>query len=464
MSFHHLKFILLISFICVSLKHKAQSPPADISISLQGILDNAIPVGITNSGVVMSVLAPGQWSWSGSSGSAISGMDPLYPETMTTPQTKFRVGSITKTFVASCIMLLEEQGMLTIEDPISYYLSPSLVNDTIMSSGIIKIRHLLNHTSGIANSADNLSCQGDVLNAPLTPYSFEDAVFCGASQGEMFPPEFTWGYSNTNYTLLAMIIEQVSGVSYSNFLTQNIIEPLELIHTEIPENSILDGDYMGCYWNIGDWIDLSIIHPSIYRGWADIVSNSSDLNRFYSNLLDGNVVSNNSLLKMKTIDPASFDYGLGIDFYELGGDAYFGHSGEVANSSSMFYSDLSSGLTPNGYYISFNFNVQGVDMSNLIDVPVYNLLNQNSSNTTDIKGDIPGLIVYPNPANAFVNIDCAIINAKYTLCNTLGIVLCEGQIMDRYLTLNTLTYASGVYFLTINAGGYSEVINLTIEK
>ena len=175
--------ISLIAFVLFSNKSISQTPSTYISSSLQNIVDNCLPLGIQNSGVVMGVHVPGEWSWYGSSGKAISGMHPLYPETNTTSSTKFRVGSITKTMVATCILKLEESGLLNIEDPISNYLRTSLVNDTILSSGIVKIRHLLNHTSGIANSADNLTCQNDVLNNPLNPYSYEDAIYCGASQG-----------------------------------------------------------------------------------------------------------------------------------------------------------------------------------------------------------------------------------------------------------------------------------------
>ena len=212
------------------------------------------------------------------------------PATVAQPNSKFRVGSITKTMIATCILKLEENGLLNIEDPIDNYLRSTLVNDTIASSGTLKIRHLLNHTSGISNSADNPTCQSTVLNNPLTTWTLEEAIYCGASQGEVFPPEFAWGYSNTNYSILAMIIEEITGNSYENYLLQNIINPLNLQNTEIPSSAQINGSHMGCYWDIGSWIDLTIIHPSTYTGWADVVSTTEDLNIFYSNLLDGNLI------------------------------------------------------------------------------------------------------------------------------------------------------------------------------
>jgi len=452
--------ILISCFILIlaSIKVTAQNVPVNIANSLQEILDNALPVGLQQSGVVMSVTIPGQWTWSGASGFAISGMNPLYPETMATPASKFRVGSITKTFVAACILKLEEAGLLSIEDPIDNYLRPTLVNDTIMSSGTVKIRHLLNHTSGIANSADNQNCQTDVLNNPLTEYTYEDAIYCGTSQGEIFPPEFAWAYSNTNYSILAMIIEEVSGMSYPEYVSEQIFTPLNLQNTEIPLNAEISGEYMGCYWNIGSWIDLSVIHPSIYRGWADIVSTTEDLNMFYMNLLNGNIVSQTSLQKMKLIDPASFDYGLGLDFYLLGGDDYYGHSGEVANSSSMFYSNLSSGIAPDGYYISFNFNIQGVNMSSLIDIPVYDVLNNSTAQVEEVAIKHENRFsIFPNPAKEYLTVNNILgLNTEYIIHNVSGQQMESGKMNSTKLNINLSGYDSGIYLITILSKEYSE--------
>ncbi len=406
--------ILPLTFFFFINHFQAQGPPAAIANTLQGITNNALPSQMSNSGIVLGIYVPGEWSWQGTSGYAISGMTSGQPATLAQPDSKFRIGSITKTMVATCILKLDENGLLNIDDPIDNYLRSTLVNDTIASSGTIKIRHLMNHTSGISNSADNPTCQSTVLSNPLTSWTLEEAIYCGASQGEIFPPEFAWGYSNTNYTILAMIIEEVTGNSYENYLLQNIITPLSLQNTEIPSTPQISGSHMGCYWDIGSWIDLTIIHPSTYTGWADVVSTTEDLNIFYSNLLDGNLISNNSLNKMKVIDPASFDYGLGLDFYLIGGNDYYGHTGEVANSSSMFFADVSTSLAPNGYYISFNFNMQGADMYSAIELPVYNLLNSGTAASIKPSKTLE-YTFYPNPTKNTVHFQHP-TNEKGTCC------------------------------------------------
>ena len=443
-----LNLYLIIQLGFISLSLKSQGPPTQIANALQDIIDNALPAQLSNSGIVFSLHVPGQWTWQGASGYSICGMTPGQPASTALPESKFRVGSITKTMVATCILKLEENGLLNTEDPIDNYLRATLVNDTINSSSTLKIRHLLNHTSGIANSADNPTCQSDVLSNPLGTHSIEEAIYCGTSQGEVFPPEFAWGYSNTNYSILAMIIEEVSGLSYENFLAQNIIDPLNLTNTEIPTTPQINGSHMGCYWNIGSWIDLTIIHSSTYTGWADVVSNADDLNVFYKNLLDGNLISQASLTKMKTIYPGSFDYGFGLDFYLLDGHDYYGHSGEVANTSSMFFADVNTTLTPNGYYLTYNFNMQGAEMASVVDIPVYNLLNNVVSQTIENSIEKQEFMLYPNPVskNNSLTIKCD-QKGKCSFLDLQGKTVIEKNIEAGTNHLNINQLNSGIYII-----------------
>jgi D-alanyl-D-alanine carboxypeptidase len=403
------KFVASLALLAFAVTAKAQTAPQVISDSLMSILQNALPTSLANSGVIMEVYVPGQWTWTGAVGSSISGMTAQQPQANANVTDRFRVGSITKMMVAVCILKLEEAGMLSIEDPISLYLRPTLVNDTIAASDTVRIRHLLNHTSGIANSADNTSCQQNVLTNPLGSHSLEEAVYCGASQGEMFPPEFAWGYSNTNYSILAMIIESVTGQSYSSYVTQNVFTPLGLTNTEIPTTNQITGPHMGCYWNIGNWIDLTIINPTTYTGWADVVSSTHDLNLFHYALRNGQLLNSTSWGEMQTMYPGTFGYGLGYDFYTITSQNYTGHYGEVANTSGCFFGDIQSGIAPNGYYISYNYNTQGANMQNDIDVPVLLLLNSALGLEENNNASTAHFNVYPNPVSQHLTI----LNSDY---------------------------------------------------
>lgn len=443
--------LLLLLFLCA----RSQSAPQVISDSLQSILEHALPTSLANSGVIMKVYVPGQWSWSGAVGSSISGMTAQQPQTTANATDRFRVGSITKMMVAVCILKLEEAGMLSIEDPINLYLRPTLVHDTIAPSDTIRIRHLLNHTSGIANSADNTSCQQNVLTNPLGNHTLEEAIYCGASQGELFPPEFAWGYSNTNYSVLAMIIESVTGQPYADYLTQNIITPLGLTNTEIPTTNQITGPHMGCYWNVGNWIDLTIVNPTTYTGWADVVSSTNDLIVFHEALRNGQLLNSTSWTEMQTMYPGTFGYGLGLDFYTISGYDYTGHYGEVANTSGCFFGDIHSTIAPNGYYISYNFNVQGADMQNDIDVPVLLLLNGTLSGMMEhgSSNGQPTFGIFPNPANNFFTVS----NPQNEEVQSVTLIDISGRAVqlntvssqEAELTFDLSPFAKGAYIVCI---------------
>lgn len=432
---------------------KAQTAPTYIADSLQSILDASLPTTFSNPGAVMGIVVPGQWSWYSASGNAIAGITAGQPLTNANDSTLFRAGSITKNMIATCILKLDGLGLLSIDDPIHLYLRSTLVIDTLASSDTVLIRHLLNHTSGIANSADNAACQSLVLTNPLAAHSLEESIYCGASLGELFTPGTSWSYSNTNYTLLAMIIQNVTGQSAATYIQNNIITPLALTHTQIPDSNQIQTQHMGCYWNLGSWVDLTIINPTTYTGWADMVSNTHDLTNYYNALLNGDIIDSVQLTKMKTIDAAAYGYGMGTDFYTISGIDYYGHYGEVANTSGMFYANTSSAIAPNGYYIAYNFNTQGVDMQGKIDVPVFQLLNSNwnSVNETQVQNNFG---VYPNPATLTCQLrfTLPINNGKMIVRDVQGRILFSQNLPDgtTHYTLDLREYQKGIYFISIN--------------
>ncbi len=462
-----LNLYLIGAFVSVfNFSFNAQVAPPYFADSLQAILDASLPATFTNSGAVLGVYVPGQWSWYGASGKAISGMTVGQPMTNATPNHQFRVGSITKTMVATSILKMEQDGLLSIEDPISMYLSPTLITDTLASSGVVLIRHLLNHTSGIANSGSNNGCNTTVLGNPLADYSLEYAVNCGASLGELFTPGSSWTYSNTNYSLLAMIIQNVSGLSASEYITLNIITPLGLVNTEIPTTNQIANPHMGCYWNVGSWIDLTIINPSVYTGWADVVSTTEDLLIFYDSLLNGAIINSTQLLKMKTIDPNANGYGLGMDFYSALSTSFYGHYGEVANTSGLFFVNLTSITAPNGYYIAYNFNTQGVNMQGEIDIPVLQFLKNNSAEITE-NTLIHQFELYPNPAKEKCTIKLKELSGKgnLTFTDITGRIVLTQDIDNstKTISIDLTTFNKGVYWVAVVNNSNSSIQKLVIE-
>lgn len=439
----------------------AQNPPANIAAELQDILDNALP-NEQNSGGVLGVHVPGQWSWYGASGHAIAGVTSGQPASFATPQHQFRAGSISKLFTAVAIFQLQDDGLLGIYDPISQYLRPSLVNDTIPHGSDITIFHLLSHTSGLGDAAANDSCQSDALNDLTRTFSLEENVFCG-SQFAALPPDIFFSYSNTNYALLAMIIEEVSGMDFPSYVEANIFQPAGMNATYIPgaNEDQITNPHMGAYWWISPgslMVDLTVVDASLYTGWADAVSTTADLMLFYEQLRNDQLISASARQAMFTMPSLSSWYGLGTELLDLDGDDYFGHSGEVGNTSGLYFCDIQTAEFPNGYYISYNFNYQGVDFINGIDYPVYHLLNNPTVNTTEkIVPELSSLFVAPNPANDFTTIQLQ--SNQYSSCiltihdvsgKEVGISrMIDIQPGSNTIPLDLSEFESGVYLFTL---------------
>src|SRR5262249_49779389 len=130
-----------------------------------------------------------------------------------TPDTKFRLGSITKQFTSMSIMMLEERGKLSVQDPICKYVSPCPD-----AWAPVTIHHLLTHTSGIPSYTSMPS----YMEGMTLPVSHEQMVARFRDKPLEFAPGSKFVYDNSGYYLLGMIIEKVSGISYEQFLQENI--------------------------------------------------------------------------------------------------------------------------------------------------------------------------------------------------------------------------------------------------
>jgi len=145
-----------------------------------------------------------------------------------TPQTKFRIGSVTKQFTAMAILILQAQGKLNIQDRICVYLT-----DCPPAWQPITIHQLLTHTSGIPNFTDF----PDIHTFKKLPASPAQIIARFKDKPLDFKPGEKWSYSNSGYIVLGFIIEQVTGASYEAFLQQHIFTPLKLLDTGYDHNN-----------------------------------------------------------------------------------------------------------------------------------------------------------------------------------------------------------------------------------
>jgi D-alanyl-D-alanine carboxypeptidase len=232
---------------------------------------------------------------------------------------RFRVGSVTKTFTATIVLQLIEEEALGLGDALADHL-PGVVP----KGDEITIRQLLGHRSGLANITDYPAWLERASRSSSTQPI--DTLRFAARQPLVFPPGSDWGYSNTNYIALGLVIEKVTGHSYAQELEERILQPLELDKTELPTTrrvTDLDDD--------GE-------NPKVPWAAGAIVSNAQDLARFYSALLSGQLLSGESLAAMKQTVVAAAGApvdGLGLFSIDTRCGRFWGHDGGILDYATL---------------------------------------------------------------------------------------------------------------------------------
>lgn len=229
--------------------------------------------------------------------------------------TVFNLASLTKHFTAAAILILEERGLLSVTDTIYKYV-PEL-----HYSRLITIHELLTHTSGIPNY-NNFDDYSQFSKQVL---KIDDVIALINEHQLEFSPGSDFKYSNSNYAILASIIERVSGISYADFLTINIFEKLGMCRTGNYSREQIIADRAETYEIKEDgikkaqWFDYSF-----KLGSASLFSNIDDLYKWYKGLIGYKIISDSSLNKMFNKYEHGYGYGLGrgkgeVEFYEHDG-------------------------------------------------------------------------------------------------------------------------------------------------
>lgn len=276
-----------------------------------------------------------------------------------------RVGSTVKTFTAVTILLLQEEGLLDIDDPIKNYLSEADLNG-LENASQSSIRQLLQHSSGIYNYIQNVQFQTASLNDLIKIWQPEELLDYARNKDAYFSPGTDVLYSNTNYILLGMIIDRVAGKPFYEVFEEKIFKPLGLMYTQFAATDPVPDGIIRGYVDL--YSNLNLVNATYYSGWdyytADggLISNSNDLAIFITQLFQGNLLSQESLNEMlswkalKDGDGEGFEtfYGLGIFRIETDyGPAYL-HSGDaIGYFASMVYfpdQDITISWAVNGNY------------------------------------------------------------------------------------------------------------------
>lgn len=273
----------------------------------------------------------------------------------------FRIGSTTKSFVATAVLLLVAEGAIGLDVPAADYL-PEFGLDAR-----ITVRMLLQHATGIFNHTGELYEDGTIV--PGIPwqgkewvenrfktYPPEDLVRLSLSKPARFEPGEGWSYANTNYVLARLVVERVTGRSFAEVLQRLILTPLGLTGTVAPGASPeIPAPHNHGYYRYDDageerTIDVTRQNPSWVGAGGDMISTTRDLHVYFSALIGGRVLPAELLAEMCTPE-ASVGYGLGVFVQETPTGTIFHHNGATMGSAALMYASrggvrtLTAGLT-----------------------------------------------------------------------------------------------------------------------
>ncbi|GAA2089327.1 serine hydrolase domain-containing protein [Streptomyces albiaxialis] len=272
------------------------------------------------------------------------------------PQDRFRIGSLTKPFVATVLLQLEAEGRVRLDDPVGRWLDGLPLGPYGTAFGdqahVLTIRHLLGHTSGIADyttvpafRARNFGT--GFLSGRTRTHTPRALATAALQRPRLFAPGDGWSYSNTNYVLAGMIVERVTGRPYAREIERRVLRPLGLRDTSLPGTSArVPGPHGRAYSRLTGHgprpraYDVTALNPSLAGASGEMISSTRDLTRYVRGLLKGELLPPRQLDEMKDTVPAgqADRYGLGLTSRALScGITVWGHEGAIHGSRSAVF-------------------------------------------------------------------------------------------------------------------------------
>jgi CubicO group peptidase (beta-lactamase class C family) len=248
------------------------------------------------------------------------------PAVAATPEMRYSIGSISKQFTATAILLLQEEGKLSLNDVVGKYV-PNLTR-----GDEVTIRQILSHTSGY----QDYWAEDYVMTTMNHPETAQQIIDTWGKKPLDFEPGTQWQYSNTNFVIAGSIVEKVTGRPYMEFLTQHIFRPLGMQSVWNSDEVKLTEPDAAAYYRFA----LGPLRPAPKegRGWmfaaGELAMTAHDLALWDESLIAQTVLKPESYKQMftevKLKDGKGTHYGLGVDVIDRGGHRSIEHSGEVS--------------------------------------------------------------------------------------------------------------------------------------
>ncbi|MFF8770706.1 serine hydrolase domain-containing protein [Kitasatospora sp. NPDC015120] len=315
---------------------EAQRPRVDGQQELRDLVDLG---GMT--AALAEIRIAGRAPWRGAAGTA-----DLATGQPARPDGRFRIGSVTKTFVSTVVLQLVGEGRLRLDDPVERHL-PGVVPN----GGAITVRQLLNHTSGLFNYTDDerfqLRSEADLQDFVYGTWRYRDyqpqqLAAVSAEHPPYFAPGQGWHYSNTNYVLAGMIIRKVTGHPWQREVERRIVRPLHLDDTLFPGSGTgFGGPHAHAYVDMpAGPADVTRLNPSLVDAAGNGISTTTDLDRFHAALFGGRLLRPAEMAALTDTVPTTIGggrYGLGVLQIDLGPgcEPAWGHDGSLPGWSTL---------------------------------------------------------------------------------------------------------------------------------
>jgi D-alanyl-D-alanine carboxypeptidase len=293
----------------------------------QTAIDEAVAEEDSRGGV-LAVLTPDCGLWAGASGESAPG-EPLSSEHL------LRIGSITKTFVATSIVSAATEGLLDLDATVDTWVP------TTPSGNVITVRHLLTHTSGLFNYTEDTMFMNAAFDDPSVAHAPEELLAVAFQHPSLFQPGEQWSYSNTNYIMLGVILESVTGSEIATEIRERALTPTSLAHTFFDGEETIVGELAQGYSSLGASVTYAF-HPSVPWAAGAMVATAGDLATWADRLYTGAVLGEQATDEMLTgveTGTSGVRYGLGVlllDASQAGVDLV-GHDGSINGYHSMMF-------------------------------------------------------------------------------------------------------------------------------
>lgn len=323
-----------------------------------------------------------------------------------TENTVYQLASITKTFTATAILLLVQDGKVALDDKITERLS-----DLPAAWDKVTVRHLLSHTSGIKS----YTSVKDFHKNPRKDYTHREILDLVVKEPLEFAPGEKWNYSNTGYFLLGMLIEKVADKPYGEFMAERIFKPLDMTQTRVNElQAIIPNRAQGYHWDGKTLRNGDYVSPTQPFAAGMLVSNVNDLLKWDAALRNHALLDSEQLERMWT--PARLNqgsetgYGFGWEVAQVNGHRMLAHGGGIPGFSTRLSRFVDDKLTvivltnaDGGHAGTLARDIAGQLMPALAVKPEEPIADRDESTTERLRGVIEGALKGELNAELFTN-------------------------------------------------------------